>query len=208
MTQVEKISDKLFNEIMNFSGAQNLLERANKQIELEKKNRQKFRKELKEHQKAEFINGEVVMQSPVKNIHAILSLEIVFEIMSFLKKNPIGRVYHEKVLISLERNDFEPDICFFKKEIADKFKQDQMIFPPPNFIAEVISPSTEEIDRGVKFRDYEASGVGEYWIVDPEKNTIEQYLLGEDGYELQENDGVIISREIKGFEYLENDLLK
>jgi Uma2 family endonuclease len=99
-----------------------------------------------------------------------------------------------------DENDFEPDICFFKKEIADKFEPNQMIFPAPNFIIEVTSPSTEKIDRGVKFRDYEAAGVGEYWIVDPAKNTVEQYLNSDDGYELQENDLVIRSKEIEGFE--------
>ena len=49
--------------------------------------------------------------------------------------------------------------------------------PAPDFIAEILSDSTASVDRGVKFQDYAAHGVGEYWIVDPVQQTIEQYRL-------------------------------
>lgn len=60
---------------------------------------------------------------------------------------------------------------------------------------EVLSDSTEERDRGVKFVDYALHGVGEYWIVDPETETVEQYFLEEDTYVLQ---GALTRGEIAG----------
>ena len=42
-----------------------------------------------------------------------------------------------------------------------------MKYPAPDFIAEILSPSTDERDRGIKFEDYAAHGVGEYWLLDP-----------------------------------------
>ena len=55
-----------------------------------------------------------------------------------------------------------------------------MQFPAPDMVIEVLSRSTEKIDRGVKFNDYAAHNVREYWIVDPRKQIVEQYILDDD----------------------------
>ena len=67
---------------------------------------------------------------------------------------------------------------------------------------EVLSESTEAIDRGIKFEDYAAHGVAEYWIVDPVAETIEQYLLQEGVYRLavKVKTGTIASAVVAGFE--------
>lgn len=46
---------------------------------------------------------------------------------------------------------------------------------------EIISKSTEGRDRGVKYESYQAHGVTEYWIVDPKRETVEQYLRKTEG---------------------------
>lgn len=55
-----------------------------------------------------------------------------------------------------------------------------MQFPAPDLVIEVLSKSTEKIDRGIKFDDYAAHAVQEYWIIDPRKQVIEQYILDPD----------------------------
>jgi Uma2 family endonuclease len=77
-----------------------------------------------------------------------------------------------------------------------------MKFPAPDFIAEVLSDSTEANDRGVKFDDYAAHGVREYWLIDPESRVVEQYDLMGDvyGLRLKLNAGLLQSRVIEGFE--------
>lgn len=87
-------------------------------------------------------------------------------------------------MVSLTLNDYEPDICYFNAAKAAAFQPDQMRFPAPDFIVEVLSASMEANDRGVKFDDYAAHGVAEYWLIDPDTQTVEQYRLHGDAYEL------------------------
>lgn len=139
--------------------------------------RQKFYEEITEQQKAEFINGEVILHSPVQRRHSLAS-DFLFKLVStFVDHNDLGWVGHEKLLVTLTRNDYEPDVAFWKAERAADFKPDQMKFPAPDFVAEVLSPSTEQNDRGVKLEDYAAHGVAEYWLVDPQREQIEKRLL-------------------------------
>ena len=69
-------------------------------------------------------------------------------------------------MISLTRNDYEPDLVFFSKEKANKFTEEQIIFPTPDFVVEILSKSTAKIDKTVKKEDYGLHGIQEYWIVD------------------------------------------
>lgn len=52
-----------------------------------------------------------------------------------------------------------------------------MLFPAPDFVVEILSKSTASIDKGIKKQDYAAHGVQEYWIIDPIRQRIEQYIL-------------------------------
>ena len=101
-------------------------------------------------------------------------------------------------------NSYEPDICFWKKELSDKFTDDQMLFPAPTLVVEILSPSTQKNDRGIKFIDYARHGVEEYWLIDPLKKTFEQYLL--DGqvfrlYKKLKNKGQIHAKTITDFNF-------
>ncbi|NJO01284.1 MAG: Uma2 family endonuclease [Bacteroidia bacterium] len=100
------------------------------------------------------------------------------------------------------RNDYEPDICFWVSEKAQHFTARQSAFPPPDFIVEILSDSTEERDRGVKMNDYASHEVREYWIVDTENQSVEQYLLRENAYilHLKLKEGRLVSEAVKGFE--------
>lgn len=51
----------------------------------------------------------------------------------------------------------------------------------PDFIVEILSPSTSKKDLNEKFRLYEKSGVSEYWIVDPGNKFIEVFHLQTEG---------------------------
>lgn len=54
-----------------------------------------------------------------------------------------------------------------------------MEHPAPDLIVEVLSRSTTGRDRGIKFEDFAAHGVREYWIIDPVRKALEQYTLDE-----------------------------
>jgi Uma2 family endonuclease len=146
--------------------------------------RTRFRQSLDEDAHAEFINGEVIVQMTARDKHMTTVRNIGRLLDIFVETHHLGVIRTEQALTGFSRNDYAPDICFWKSNKSAAFVGDTTIYPIPDFIAEVLSPSTEVRDRGVKFEDYAAHGVSEYWIVDPEGQTIEQYLERQGHYEL------------------------
>lgn len=167
----------LIQEILSKPEAPSIISRAQSELENERLRRQKFYKDVTDDKKQEFINGEIVTHSPVKYEHSRVTELLLGLLIPHIRINDLGILGIEKKMISLTRNDYEPDICFFKKEKSSQFIKGQTHFPAPDFIVEILSNSTEKIDRGVKFKDYQNHGIEEYWIIDPENETIEQYLL-------------------------------
>src|SRR5882762_5048666 len=133
----------------------------------EQARRERFYEEITEEQKAEFINGRVIVHSPDKLQHLIVKDNLHNLLQTFVRSRRLGLVVGEKALCVFPRNDYEPDVCFFGPDKATALTPSQLKFPIPDFIAEVLSASTEASDRGDKFRDYETHGVSEYWIIDP-----------------------------------------
>jgi Uma2 family endonuclease len=76
-----------------------------------------------------------------------------------------------------------------------------MQFPAPDLVIEILSPKTAKTDRTTKYVDYEAHGVHEYWIVDPKKKQVEQFILINGQYYLRfkGSDGDIKSEAVEGF---------
>jgi len=163
--------------------------------------RKQFYEQMTEQEKVEFIEGTVVVHSPVNLKHNLISGNLYTLIKHYNQVYQLGLVGFEKILIQLTRNDYEPDICFFKNEKSASFTEDQMFFPAPDFVVEVLSKSTEKRDRGVKFEDYALHGVTEYWLVDPKKEIVEQYFLEKGNYmlNLKVKEGTIASTAIDGF---------
>ncbi|MFQ5616065.1 MAG: Uma2 family endonuclease [Anaerolineales bacterium] len=167
----------------------------------EARRRDAFYAWITEDIKAEFINGEVVMQTPAKKIHTIASMNLSALLDAYVESHALGFVGAETVLVALTRNDYLPDICFFGPEKAAQTSPEQVKYPAPDFIAEIFSPSTASKDRGTKFEDYADHGVQEYWIIDPQRETLEQYLLKAGSYELalKLKTGHITSEVVSGF---------
>lgn len=169
-------------------------------LEQEQERRRNFYEEITPDMKAEFINGQVIMHSPATARHSQTRQRIENLLYNYVESRSLGLVFDEKTLCSFPRNDYEPDVVFFGKKKAGLIEPDTLQFPPPDFVCEVIFPSTEQRDRGVKFRDFEAHGVGEYWLVDPKTKTLEQYVLVRRRYELRlkSKTGEVQSTVIKG----------
>ncbi|MEL7163676.1 MAG: Uma2 family endonuclease, partial [Bacteroidota bacterium] len=148
----------LIEDILDHPNPQRVLEKVRDTLRKEGVARKKFRAWLKPDVKAEFINGEVVAHSPARRRHNQTVRFINYLIDTFITDRDLGEVAIEKAMVELERNDFEPDVCFWKKETAADFTDDQLYYPAPDLVVEVLSKSTEGRDRGVKFRSYEEAG--------------------------------------------------
>ena len=194
--------DRLLKDIIDSPKLPDFVNELQQYLLQEEAKRNAFYENIRDDEKVEFINGEVVHHSPAKHKHTLIISYINYILIKFVRKKKLGVVTSEKSLIKLRRNDFEPDICFFRKEVADSFEPDTMFYPAPDFVVEVLSSTTEKRDRGIKFIDYALNGVKEYWLADPDKKSIEQYILEGDIFILKEKieHGTVRCKVLNGLE--------
>lgn len=143
----------------------------------EEERRRFFYNKITDQEKAEFINGEIIIHSPVVLAHHDASILLCLALREFVGYHGLGMVGYEKLMIRLSRNDYEPDLIFCPTDKVKEFIPNQKLFPAPDWIAEVLSSSTAKNDRGIKMQDYAIHGVKEYWLVEPQECYIEQYYL-------------------------------
>jgi Uma2 family endonuclease len=173
MTQTAKVLEQL----LVMPNLPLLIEQVNTRLIEEKKRRNEFREWITPNIKAEFINGDVILHSPVKRGHLKSSGNLFTLLNTYVMFNDLGETSYDKGMVSLTRNDYEPDVCFWGNEKAIHFTDETMLHPAPDFVVEVLSKKTQKTDRTTKYNDYAEHGVNEYWIVDSRNKTIEQYWL-------------------------------
>lgn len=174
----------LEEELYDHPQVQRIINSVQSRLEKEKEARRKFYDWMTPERKAEFINGEIIIHSPARRGHVKATDHIVSLLLAHVIENDLGWAGAEKNMVQLERNDFEPDGAYWRKEIADTFDDDTVLYPAPDLVIEVLSKGTEERDRGVKFNDYERAGVTEYWLVNYREKYIEQHQLVDGRYRL------------------------
>lgn len=202
---------EILNQLQEHPDVVLLMQEVQAMLNRESEKRKEYRELVHENIRAEFINGEVVYyNSPAKRRHWRVSTNLISKLGSYVSENNLGEVGGEKVMVALTRNDYEPDIVFFSKEKASQFTDDQMLFPAPDFVVEILSPSTEKYDRNEKFVDYAAHGVSEYWIIDAEQEIVEQYFNEGGRFNLFQklHKGQLESKSVKGFTIDLKDIFK
>lgn len=124
----------------------------------------------------QLIEGELVMTPAPNPRHQIISSRLFKKLSDFVDRFGCGMVLYSPVDVYLDdENAFQPDIIFISKEGQAVVKNDG-IYGAPDVVIEILSPSTARYDLKEKFTVYERSGVREYWIVDPDMNTVEIYI--------------------------------
>lgn len=146
---------------------------------------------LPDGQRAELIDGRIYNMAPPARIHQKLITELVSALHQHIRDNNGDcEVYPAPFAVFLnadDKNYVEPDISV----ICDQSKlTDKGCNGAPDWIIEIVSPSSKRMDYLIKLFKYRNVGVKEYWIVDSEKNritvynfvhdTIEEYALGDD----------------------------
>ncbi len=194
----------LVDVIMEHSDAVLIVQQVQEKLNDEQRRRQEFYEIIDEDTKAEFVNGEIMYHSPVVKEHNDASKQILKLLDIFNDLFEAGYVGIEKILTKFTRNDYEPDVCFFNSAKSQHFKKGQLIFPTPDLAVEVLSKNSQKMinhDRKTKYDDYEKHGVLEYWIVDPDEETVEQYMLENGKYRLilKSAEGSIRSFAVEGF---------
>ena len=171
---------ELAAQLLESPKAPQIIQQVQAILDDEQKRRSDFYEWMNEDMKAEFINGEVVVHSPALEKHNAVVLRLGTLLSVFTDTHELGMVRVEKALIELTRNSYEPDICYFGPDKAATIKPDLLYYPAPDLVVEVLSKSTQKNDREVKYEDYAAHGVTEYWLIDPTRQTIELFTLDAD----------------------------
>lgn len=105
-------------------------------------------------------------------------------IWTYLRRSRLGEVFVSPVgLILDEENGLQADVVYVSHQRAGILTR-RGIRGVPDLEVEVLSPSTQGQDYGVKMRRYAAAGVPHYWIADPATHTLAAYELGQQGYQL------------------------
>jgi Uma2 family endonuclease len=129
----------------------------------------------------ELADGGAYMMAGCSRRHEEINDNLFMLIRGALKGKPC-RVYSENFAVRLFPDLERKDNCVFLPDIfvvCDRKKLDERACNgAPDLIIEVLSPSTARFDRLVKFNKYLEACVKEYWIVDPELNTIQVHRLG------------------------------
>ena len=139
---------------------------------------------LSEGQRAELIDGELYMLATPNRIHQKLVHFFDWTIGNYIhSKNGDCEVYPAPFAVFLNANNdiyLEPDISV----ICDKDKlTDDGCMGAPDWIIEIVSPSSRPMDYNKKLFKYRTAGVREYWIVDPMKQLTIVYNFEHDTFE-------------------------
>lgn len=133
---------------------------------------------LPDGERAELIDGQIYYMAPPSRKHQRITTELCIIIGNYIKSNngscEVDISPFAVFLSGDDKNYVEPDISV----ICDKAKlTDKGCLGAPDWIIEVVSPSSRRMDYSIKLFKYRTAGVREYWIVDPEKNRITVYNL-------------------------------
>ena len=128
---------------------------------------------------AEWVDGEVQFVSPASNRHQDLARFLTAVLSIFTETNQPGGVRPAPFQMRLAESSREPDILFLTKDHLNRLKK-TYLDGPTDLVIEIISPESVGRDRGDKLYEYEANGVVEYWLVDPQRRWAEFYLLDTD----------------------------
>src|SRR5262249_35159892 len=99
-----------------------------------------------------------------------------------------------------KKNGPEPDILFVRKSRLHLVRRGH-VAGPADLAMEIVSPDSVQRDYLTKRQQYEQAGIKEYWIIDEMTKKVLLLRLGPDGKyrEIRAKDGVLHSREIRGF---------
>ncbi len=138
--------------------------------------------DLPESMRAELIDGKIYYMAPPTRMHQEIISELHYQVQYYIRSHGGDcKVYESPIGVYLDADKYtvvEPDLVV----ICDRDKlTEKGCTGAPDWVVEVLSPSTKYKDLVTKLHKYQNAGVKEYWIIHPEKRQIQVYVFGEDG---------------------------
>ncbi len=133
-------------------------------------------------EKHEYYNGDIFAMSGAGHRHNIISINVIVSLAKALKRKGC-RPYGSDMRINIPENTLftYPDISIFCGEVKT-LEEDQNTATLPTVIMEILSPSTRNYDRGVKFMLYRAiPSLTDYILIESESIHIEHFSINKEG---------------------------
>jgi Uma2 family endonuclease len=132
----------------------------------------------------ELIDGEHYVTPSPASKHQRIVWNLNGLLYIYLQAHPVGKAFGAPFDVVFSQFDVvEPDLLFVSAERAGKLLTEKNIQGAPDLVVEIGSPSTRKRDETIKRRLYERFGVMEYWVIDPELDTIKVYRRVGDRHE-------------------------
>lgn len=135
----------------------------------------------------ELIEGELLMTPSPITKHQRAVGKFYIKLDNYVTIHGLGEVFVCPYDVVLDNeNVFEPDVIFVSNENSSIITEAN-IKGAPDFVIEVLSPSTAQRDILKKKRIYAEYGVKEYWIADPQEKRVELYILHKKQFDLKKS---------------------
>lgn len=129
----------------------------------------------------ELSEGMLIMTPSPTEKHQRISAKMFSLIWNHVLLNNIGDVRYSPLDVWLYDGVVrEPDIVFMSNEHRDRITE--KFWGVPDLVVEILSEGTAKVDKEDKYLEYQRAGVLEYWIVDPDKQTVEVFELKDRRY--------------------------
>ncbi len=132
----------------------------------------------------ELVDGEIALSPSPTRQHANIILRLSHLLLAHIDTKDLGELSGDIDTIFSPHEVRRPDLLFIRKDRLSLIKAAHGYDIAPDLCVEVLSPGSVEMDRGNKFRLYQASGVPHYWIVDPQQRLFESFELRDGLYRL------------------------
>ncbi len=125
----------------------------------------------------QLINDVLIMSPAPTTPHARIQGKIYSILNNCVGQNQTGEVFFAPVDVYLnQKNAFQPDIFYIENESKDIIKESG-VYGAPDLVIEILSKGNRKTDLIKKKNVYEAAGVKEYWVVDPQTKWCEGFIL-------------------------------
>ena len=130
----------------------------------------------------EIIDGEHYVTPSPSTKHQRVSMNVTLALGNHVKRHATGEVFAAPFDVVFSDVDVvEPDLIYVSLERLHILTS-QHARGAPDLAVEILSPGTRKTDEVKKRQLYERFGVGEYWVIDPELNTIKVYRRVQDAF--------------------------
>lgn len=158
----------------------------------------------------EIINGELIVTPQPSRMHGFSAYALGGELLPPYQfgrgGGPGGWVIIGEPEIKLAKNYLVPDIAGWKRERFPHSEETNWISVSPDWITEILSPSTVRVDRIKKMAIYAKHGVSYLWLIDPTAKTLEAFRLEAGGWLLRAVYGESDKVRVEPFADIEIDL--